>query len=44
MIKFTTCFPMVGGCPGTLASSATKIAESGIKTSKIKNKSTLTSC
>ena len=24
MIKFTTCFPMVGGCPGTLASSTTK--------------------
>ncbi len=22
--KFTTCFPMVGGCPGTLASSTTK--------------------
>ena len=24
MIKFTTCFPMVGGCQGTLASSTTK--------------------
>ena len=24
MIKFTTCFPMVGGCPGTLAFSTTK--------------------
>jgi hypothetical protein len=24
MIKITTCFPMVGGCPGTLASSTTK--------------------
>ena len=24
MVKFTTCFPMVGGCPGTLASSTTK--------------------
>ena len=24
MIKFTTCFPMVGGCLGTLASSTTK--------------------
>ena len=24
MIKLTTCFPMVGGCPGTLASSTTK--------------------
>ena len=24
MIKFTTYFPMVGGCPGTLASSTTK--------------------
>ena len=24
MIKFTTCFPMVGGCPGTLVSSTTK--------------------
>ena len=24
MIKFTTCFHMVGGCPGTLASSTTK--------------------
>ena len=24
MIKFTTCFPMVGGCPCTLASSTTK--------------------
>ena len=24
MIKCTTCFPMVGGCPGTLASSTTK--------------------
>ena len=24
MIKFTTCFPMVGGFPGTLASSTTK--------------------
>ena len=24
MIKFTTCFPMVGGSPGTLASSTTK--------------------
>ena len=24
MIKFTTCFPMVGGWPGTLASSTTK--------------------
>jgi hypothetical protein len=22
--KCTTCFPMVGGCPGTLASSTTK--------------------
>ena len=49
MIKFTTCFPMVGGCPGTPASSTTKtgrhdIAESGVKTPKIKNKSTLMSC
>ena len=48
MIKFTTCFPMVGGCPGTLASFTTKtgrhdIAESGVKTPKIKNKSTLMS-
>ena len=24
MIKFTTCFPMVGGCLGTLVSSTTK--------------------
>ena len=24
MIKFTSCFPMVGGCPDTLASSTTK--------------------
>ena len=24
MIKFTTCFPMVGGCLGTLASSTIK--------------------
>jgi hypothetical protein len=24
MIKFTSCFPMVGGCLGTLASSTTK--------------------
>ena len=24
MVKFTTCFPMVGGCLGTLASSTTK--------------------
>ena len=24
MIKFTTCFPMVGGCPGTLGSPTTK--------------------
>ena len=53
MIKFTTCFPMVGGCPGTLASSTTKtgrhdIAEIllkvALKHKKIKNKSTLMSC
>ena len=53
MIKFTTCFPMVGGCPGTLASSTTKtgrhdIAEILLKVTlkhqKIKNKSTLMSC
>jgi hypothetical protein len=24
MKKFTTCFPMGGGCPGTLTSSTTK--------------------
>ena len=24
MIKFTTCFPMVGGCLSTLVSSTTK--------------------
>ena len=24
MIKFTTCFPMVSGCLGTLVSSTTK--------------------
>ena len=24
MIKFTTCFPMVGGCLGTLVSPTTK--------------------
>ena len=24
MIKFTTCFPMVGGCLGTLVSFTTK--------------------
>ena len=30
MIKFTTCFPMVGGCPGTLGSSTTKTSRHDI--------------
>jgi hypothetical protein len=42
VIKFTSCLPMVGGSPGTPASSTTKtgchdIAESGIKTPKCDN-------
>ena len=30
MIKFTTCFPMVCGCPGTLGSSTTKTGRQDI--------------
>jgi hypothetical protein len=53
MIKFTTCFPMVGGFLCTLACSTTKtgrhdIAEIllkvALKHQKIKYKSTLMSC
>ena len=49
MIKFTTCFPMVGGCPGSLDSSTAKtgchdIAEILLKVAlntKIKVKSSI---
>ena len=35
MIKFTTYLPMVGGCPGTLASSTTKTGRHDIHVAEI---------